>query len=296
MRKVTVVMMCVVAILWVTVESPSAEVNVPVTEGTGGNLKVTEVYVNFGPPDTLTIVGRNFDRGRGDIVVALGEFGRLKVVSVDTTVIPQEIVVECPLWDVNSPHDSEVNPPFCSEGSYRLTVTKSRATWVRSVFNLTITPPGSEGTEGPEGPMGPPGPEGPPGEQGLPGPAGPDGPQGQQGPQGLQGPPGLQGEQGPPGTAGFDFKYVTKEFGRVVQVNDTMFVTVTCPDGMEAISGGFVLWPKTTLPQYEGYDKFLLKVNQRLGVDSWQFAWGNTDSVGHEFKGYARAGCATVAE
>jgi hypothetical protein len=89
---------------------------------------------------------------------------------------------------------------------------------------------------------------------------------------------------------------VTEEFGRVVGVNDTMFVTVTCPDGMQAISGGFVLWQKDSIPQFEGYDKFVLRVNQRSGVDSWQFGWRNMDSEGHELKGYARAGCATVAE
>jgi hypothetical protein len=263
----------------------SAEVNDPVIDEVGGNLKVTEVYVNYGPPDTLTILGRNFDRGRGEIVVALGEFGRLKVVSVDTTVKPQEIVVECPLWDVDSPRDTEVNPPFCTEGSYRLTVTKSRATWVRSVFNLTIAPPASEG---PQGEPGPPGPEGPQGEQG------PPGEPGLQGPQGL---PGPRGEPGPTGASGLvDFEFVYESFGRVVGVNDTMVVHVTCPEGKEAISGAFTLSPQTTIPQFEGYDKFLLRTSQRAGKDTWQFLWRNMDSEGHHFKGVARAGCATVAE
>ncbi len=40
----------------------------------GGHLNVTEVVVDFGPPDTITIIGADFDFG-GPLEVTLGEFG-----------------------------------------------------------------------------------------------------------------------------------------------------------------------------------------------------------------------------
>ena len=77
-------------------------------------------------------------------------------------------------------------------------------------------------------------------------------------------------------------------------MNDSMVVLVECPSGKEAISGAFTLSPQTTIPQFEGYDKFLFRTSQRFNSNTWQFIWRNMDSVGHHFKGVARAACATV--
>lgn len=110
---------------------------------------------------------------------------------------------------------------------------------------------------------------------------------------GPQGPPGLPGEPGPPGLSGLEFVY--QQFGRVVGVNDTMVVSVACPSGKVAITGAYTLMPDTSsLPLYEGYEKFVMTVNQPSGEDTWSFHWRNMDSVGHYFGGVARAGCAYV--
>jgi hypothetical protein len=116
---------------------------------------------------------------------------------------------------------------------------------------------------------------------------------GRQGEPGLQGEPGPQGVQGPPGFP--DFEFVFEQFGRIVVVNDTMIVNPTCPAGKSAISGAFVLSPNPSPPYgFDGYDKFLLRVNQRNTESAWQFAWLNMDTVPHYFGGVARVGCATV--
>jgi hypothetical protein len=116
------------------------------------------------------------------------------------------------------------------------------------------------------------------------------GPQGEPGPQGPEGPQGPQGEPGPPGLP--DFEFVYEQFGRTVGVNDTLFVMPTCPSGKSAISGAYVLSP--IAGSYQGYDKFLLTVNQRFSPDAWQLAWRNMDTVPHDLGGVARVGCATI--
>lgn len=119
------------------------------------------------------------------------------------------------------------------------------------------------------------------------------GPQGEPGPQGLPGPPGPQGD---PGSSGFaDFGFVYQAFDRFVHVNDTMVVSVTCPAGKTAITGAFTLSSHpSSSSEFEGYEEFFLRTSQQNGTDTWLFMWRNMDSVGHYFKGVARAGCATL--
>ena len=47
----------------------------------GGHLNIDEVWVNFGPPDTLRIRGEDFDFGPGPLVVTLGNFGPLTMLA-----------------------------------------------------------------------------------------------------------------------------------------------------------------------------------------------------------------------
>jgi hypothetical protein len=268
--RVLVVFLLVVVQSWVL----SAEVDDKAVPYGTRSLSVSEVYVDFGPPDTLTIVGRNFGSSRlGEPVVTLGEFGPLEIVSVDTESFPDVIVAECPPWDPSLPHDPNSNPSICSPGSYLLMVSTGRNPWARAAFELTI---GEAGPEGPQGPEGPPGPIGPEGEPGAPGPPGPPGPQGEPGDSGLS-----------------DFEYVLVPFGRVVGVNDSMIVHVTCPEGKTAIAGAYTLSQSDTSTR-EDYNKFYLGTSQQNGTGQWIFIWRNSDLVAHDFRGVARAGCATT--
>ncbi len=139
----------------------------------GHHLNITEVFVDFGPPGSLTINGEDFNFGPGPLVVTLGEFGELSVLS-DT---PTQIVTELP------PAIAAGN----ADGDYLLTVSTGNGQSQNDEYDLTIGP------AGPQGPQGDTGPQGPQGDQG---------PQGKLGPQGAQGPQGKIGLTGPEGPAG----------------------------------------------------------------------------------------------
>lgn len=117
------------------------------------------------------------------------------------------------------------------------------------------------------------------------------GPQGEPGPEGEPGILGPIGAQGPPGISGFGFVLVS--FGRIVGVNDSMIVPVTCPPGETALSGAFTLMPSET-STWQDYNKFVFWTSQQNGSNQWIFVWKNTDSVAHDFQGVARAACAIV--
>lgn len=151
-------------------------------------------------------------------------------------------------------------------GDYLLTVQTGNGVRRFDAFSLTV---GAVGPQGDPGPRGDPGPQGPPG------------------------PPGPEGDPGPSGLA--DFGFVHQEFDRFVHVNDTMVVPVTCPAGKTAITGAFTLSPHpSSSSEFEGYEEFILRTSQQNGTGTWLFMWRNMDSVGHYFKGVARAGCATL--
>lgn len=154
----------------------------------GQGLSITEVLVEFGPSDTLTIVGESFDTN-GTLEVTFGEFGPLNIVSVT----PTQIIAECP------PDENAI--PTCVEGDYLLTVSTGVGQSKNDEYDLTI---GALGPQGEVGDRGPTGPQGPQGVQGRQGAQGSQGPQGPQGPEGPKGPPGGDGEgsQGPPGPPG----------------------------------------------------------------------------------------------
>ena len=146
----------------------------------GNHLNITEVLVNAGPPNTITIIGEDFDFG-GPLEVRMDAFGLLNILSATPTMI----VVDCPL--------DENNFPTCLDGDFLITVSTGNGQSQNDEYDLTI---GAEGPQGPKGDTGPIGPEGPQGIQGI------QGPQGAQGPRGPQGPQGSEGPQGPAGTAG----------------------------------------------------------------------------------------------
>lgn len=176
----------------------------PASAGRKEGPVIDEVFVVFGDPDTVMILGRNFIsigdsdsdsycRGGG---VTLGGLGGLVIQSASDT----EIVAELP-----------VGLPY---GDYLLTVVCCKS---KVDYDLTIGatgPAGPAGPEGPQGEQGKLGPEGlqgeqgklgepgPQGEQGKLGDPGPQGEQGKLGPQGEQGKLGPQGEQGEPGPEG----------------------------------------------------------------------------------------------
>lgn len=132
----------------------------------GGHLKITEAFVFFGPPDTVMILGEDFDFGT-PLEVTLGGVGTLPIQSADAT----EIVAELPAG--------------LPAGDYLLTVSTGNGQSQNADFELTI------------GAVGPPGPEGPPGPPGSPGPPGPPGADGEDGADGAQGDPGPPGPPGP---------------------------------------------------------------------------------------------------
>jgi hypothetical protein len=92
---------------------------------------------------------------------------------------------------------------------------------------------------------GPPGPAGPTGPAGPAGPAGPKGDTGDTGAVGPMGPQGATGAQGPAGPAG-GLGALTTITTNPVQVpphiaNPAVSATATCPQGMQAVSGGFFI-------------------------------------------------------
>jgi len=205
-------------------------------------------------PDVVFIYGRNFDEG-GEPTVFLGDYPDPLLV---TTASESELIAELPIGLV--------------AGDYLLTVQTGNGTRRFDAFNLTVGAVGPPGETGPQGDLGP---------------------QGDPGPQGPPGPPGPQGDPGPSGLTDFAFVYQT--FDRFVHVNDTMVVPVTCPAGKTAITGAFTLSPHpSSSSEFEGYEKFFLRTSQQNGTGTWLFMWRNMDSVGHYFKGVARAGCATL--
>jgi len=161
-----------------------------------GDLRVTEVYVNFDAfdGDTLLILGEHFMSGPGPLEVTFGNFGALNVLSV----ADDEILVECP-------PDADLGIPTCVDGDFLLTVSNDPKKKHSDEYDVTIGavgPAGEKGDTGPQGPQGDVGPQGPQGEQGPQGDVGPQGPQGEQGLQGDVGPKGPQGEQGLQGDVG----------------------------------------------------------------------------------------------
>lgn len=141
---------------------------------------IREVFVDF-DQENIVIIGEGLG-GDGNILVNLGSFGSLPIISRDAGMI----VTGFPFIGL---------PP----GDYLLSILTDKAI---ETYNLTIGPVGPEGPEGPDGPEGPQGIQGPPGPQGEQGPIGPVGPQGEQGPAGPVGPQGEQGPQGEKGDPG----------------------------------------------------------------------------------------------
>jgi hypothetical protein len=107
-------------------------------------------------------------------------------------------------------------------------------------------PAGTQGEQGPQGEIGPQGPEGPAGPQGAQGPAGPEGlpgasVQGEPGPQGPAGPVGPQGPAGPAGPSGISGAQVVSNTHAKSAIDVFTTVSVTCPEGKVAVSGGYEL-------------------------------------------------------
>lgn len=185
-----------------------------------GSLKITEVYVDFGTPNTLKIIGHGFDT-RGALRVRLGALGQLNVLSSSNNHVLAEL------------------PSNIAHGNYSLTVSRGRRGphSGSDSFQVSIGTTGPAGPQGPQGETGDAGASGADGincwdlnqngvadapaedtngdkvidvndcigsqgEQGIPGTQGVPGPQGKQGSQGNQGPAGPTGAPGPEGQPG----------------------------------------------------------------------------------------------
>jgi hypothetical protein len=153
-------------------------------------------------------------------------------------------------------------PDDLQAGTYRVVVVRAPGNASASM-DMTIGAEGPQGPAGPAGAAGPAGPAGPPGPAGPAGPAGaagPQGPRGETGPQGPAGPigpsgmtgpqgePGLPGQIGPMGPAGptgeagpagplSGFAWFT-DARTITAGTGVQAVTVACPSGKKAISGG----------------------------------------------------------
>jgi hypothetical protein len=147
---------------------------------------------------------------------------------------------------------------------------------------------GATGTTGPAGAAGAPGQQGEPGAKGEQGEPGAKGEQGEPGAKGEQGEPGAKGEQGEPGVAGSDGADGVTGFERVsfttrVDGNDVERLTVACPIGKVAVSGG--TWaPSRGVIELGGVTTADLK--------SWTVKVRNTHNIDHEVNAYAL--CATI--
>jgi hypothetical protein len=121
------------------------------------------------------------------------------------------------------------------------------------------------------------GPQGPAGPQGLQGPAGP---QGLQGLQGLAGPQGVQGVQGVPGGPTSPLG-ITMVNGGITSVGPGISVqlTVVCPAGKTAISGGFSAGQGNSGVILESSMNAQTLVSGSSGT--WFFEFINTASVAH---------------
>jgi hypothetical protein len=127
-------------------------------------VTITEVFVDY-DSGLIEISGENFNLGPNDLVVTLGNFGSLNIITHE----PDFIVVEFP--------ESEIPP-----GDFLLKVSSGPGPRKNDQQTVTF------GAQGPQGEMGDPGEEGPEGPQGNPGTQGPQGPQGEPGPEGPAGP------------------------------------------------------------------------------------------------------------
>lgn len=129
--------------------------------------------------------------------------------------------------------------------------------------------PGAEAVK--RGPPGPRGPRGPRGRRGPMGPIGAAGPPGVPGSQGVPGPRGLRGEAGPQGPAGAPGIEAIFEISSVpitVAAQDINGGTLSCPNGLSPISGGF------SFDSIEG-EVF----HSRRNGNGWQVAADNLDST-----------------
>jgi hypothetical protein len=97
-----------------------------------------------------------------------------------------------------------------------------------------VGPKGATGPRGVTGPKGSVGPRGAQGPQGIAGPQGSVGPQGPQGPTGNTGP---QGDAGSPGLSGYQL--VSGSASALTTPFQVVNLSVSCPGGKKAISGGF---------------------------------------------------------
>ncbi len=199
----------------------------------GGHLNVTEVLVDDPDnPTSITITGEDFDFGPGPLVVTLGGFGSLSILSATGT----EIVATL--------------PANISDGDFLLTVSTGNGQSQNYEYDLTI---GAVGATGPTGPQGEQGKVGPQGEQGEVGPQGEQGPQGKigvqgvqgkigltgdTGPQGVQGKIGPQGDQGPQGKVGPLGPQGAIDLGRIQTFRAINTSFISCPPGWEAVGGG----------------------------------------------------------
>jgi microcystin-dependent protein len=166
----------------------------PAAQLPGQHLNVEQVFIVPGNPDTLLIMGNDFDFGK-PLAVELGDLGALVIVSATATQIVAEL------------------PDGLPYGDYLVTVSTGKGQSQNDEYDLTLGAVGPQGETGPQGPQGETGPQGPQGEtgpqgpQGVPGPRGAEGATGPQGPQGEIGPQGPQGETGPVGGVGDNVVY-----------------------------------------------------------------------------------------
>jgi hypothetical protein len=89
--------------------------------GPGGHLRITEVFVLQGDPDTILIGGEDFDFGGGALVVTIGGIGELVIVSETAT-------------------DIEVEIPELPAGDYLLSVFRQGGQSQGDEYDLTIVP------------------------------------------------------------------------------------------------------------------------------------------------------------
>lgn len=94
----------------------------------GGHLNITEVLVDVPDVGLITIKGADLDFGNS-LVVTLGEFGSLAIISVTDFMIVAELPVDIP------------------DGEYLLTVSRGRGQSQNDEFDLTIS--GESGAAGP---------------------------------------------------------------------------------------------------------------------------------------------------
>lgn len=175
----------------------------------GREMNISEVFVDG---KTLVILGEDLDLGVGPLIVTLGNFGELRVLSQSPTMI------------------EAVFPNVLPAGDYLLTVSNGVGQRENDEYDLTI---GAVGPQGEQGKIGPPGLQG---EQGKIGPAGPQGLQGPQGEIGPQGPQGKMGPQGSPGVSGYEV--VNSDPVLTPRPESLISTQVACPEKKRVFGGG----------------------------------------------------------